>query len=233
MPDPAPLLQSQKNEVFLLVQESALDPSAFAWDTWLSENTEGAQVSVLIHQQSGYWFLFDRLTGKHWCAFSPGAEELRQERYPGSWPMLLDAVRMWLGYLKRETESPDLWAMLGEENALSAAASAELYGENTPFTAEERKRVEASLTEVRSLLIASHSINSEMLGHIDARLEYLEQASERLGRKDWLNVAFSVITNIIIVVAVPPETARNILNVAGAVLSWVMGGSPLLPSALH
>lgn len=233
MPEPAPLLQSQENEVFLAVRASGLDPSSFAWELQKSEHDNSNLVSVLSHKPTSYWYKFDMADEGHLCIFMPGKDTLRGGEYPGTWPNQMAYVRKWLTYLKREAEAPNLWAMLGEENALSAAASPELYSENTPFTAAERKRVEVSLVEVRSLLVASHNFNSEMLGRIDAHLEYLEQASERLGRKDWLNVAFSVITNIIIVVAIPPETARNILNVAGAVLSWVMGGSPLLPSALH
>jgi hypothetical protein len=233
MPDPAPLLQSQMNEVFASVKHSGLDPSEFVWERWTSERDESSDTSALIHRPSRYWFQFDMGDDGHYCIFSPGNETTREENYPGSWRMQMNYVESWLGYLKREIEAPDMWTMLAGGNTLSAAASPEQSDDNTAFTSAEQTRIEESLAEIRSVLLSSQSFNAETLGHIDARLEYLEQASERLGRKDWMNVAFSVITNIIIMVAIPPETARNILNVAGAVLGWVMGGSPLLPSTLH
>lgn len=233
MPEPAQLLQSQKNEVFLAVKESGLDPASFVWDRWESDNDENAIVSALVHQPTRYWFKFDMGDEGHLCAFSPAEDTLRGGEYPGNWNKEMSYVRKWLTYLKREAQAPDLWTMLSGDNTLSEAASPELSDDNAPFSVQERRRVENSLAEIRSLLIASTNLSDEMLGHVDARLEYLNKASERLGRKDWLNVAFSVITNIIIVVALPPETARNILNVAGTVLNWVLGGSPLLPSDLH
>lgn len=233
MAEPSPLLKSQENDVFLAVRASGLDPSTFKWEMKKSEADRSNLVSVLIHKPTEYWFMFDMGDDGHLCTYSPGEDTLFGGEYPGTWPNQMAYVRNWLGYLKREAEAPDLWAMLGEENALSAAASPEPYDENTPFTSVERKRVEATLSEIRSLLTASHSFSSEKLEQIDSRLAYLEAASERLGRKDWLNVAFSVVTNIILTVALPPDAARNIFNAAGALLSWVAGGSPILPTALH
>jgi hypothetical protein len=233
MATPGLLLQSQTNDVFIAVKAFGFDPSTFAWELRKSASGSGAVISALIHKPSDYWFRFDMGDEGHLCQFSPGDDTIEESNYPGNWRMQLDYVHNWLSYLKRETQSPDLWAMLSEGNTLSAAASLEVSGENTPFTASERTRIEASLGEIRSLLIASESVTTEKLAEIDAKLEYLEHASERLGRKDWLNVAFSVVTNIILTAAASPENARNILHVAGTVLSWVLGGTPLLPGGLH
>lgn len=190
-------------------------------------------VPVLWHTPSNSYFHFDLNNQKHWCEFSPGDQTPKEQHAPGSWSNQLANVGYWLTYLRREIQAPDLWAMLAGGSSLSAAAAPEQLSENAAFSVAERRRIEKSLAEIRSLLLASHDVSASSLKQVDARLEYLEQASERLGRKDWLNVALAVVVNIIMTAAVPPETARTILSGAGSILSWVLGGSPLLPNTLQ
>jgi len=123
--------------------------------------------------------------------------------------------------------------VLAGGSPLSEVAALAKDSANTPFSEAELKRVEASLAEIRKAVMASQSLTVEKLDRIDANLEYLKESAERLGRKDWLNVAVSVVINIITTAAVPPDTARHILTVAGTVLNWVLGGSPLLPHPLQ
>jgi hypothetical protein len=227
-----PLLPSQRNDVFLAIQENGFDPSAFQWTQFVSRFDQKALASVLRHTPSGFYFRFEVTGEGHWCKYSPAFETLTDENKTNLWQTQMEFVNHWLENLKREIQAADLWASLTGGNSLSVASSGH-FEDNAPFTASERKRVESSLAEIRALIVASHQVSAETLGEIDRRLEYLEESAGRLGRKDWLNVAFSIVTNIIVTAAIPPETARNILNVAGVVLGWVLGGSPVLPNPLH
>jgi hypothetical protein len=225
------LLKSQRNEVFQAIQESGIEVASFSWVRWASVWTRDLIVSRLKHDPTEGYFHFDLQQGKHWCRFSPGNEKAIDEGYPGSWPGQLAYVGRWLGYLKREFTATDLWAVLsGESTLVSAGSSA--TADNRPFTPAERSRVAQSLAEIRAFLISAHQVNEQSVRLIDERLKYLEEASERLGRKDWLNVAFSVIANIVVGAALAPEAARNVLNLAGTLLGWILGGTPILPNPL-
>jgi len=231
--EPGLLLQTQRNEVFEAVNAKGLDPRSFEWTQWSSKFKRGAQVSILRHNPSGLYFRFDFSNEGHWCEFSPGAQSPSEAHPSNTWFKQMDHVGSWLKYLRREIQAPDLWATLAGGSTLSAVAASAQPGENSPFSPPELKRIEGSLAEIRAAVIASHDISGDVLERIDANLTYLLESAERLGRKDWLNVAVSVVVNIIVTAAVPPETARHILTVAGSVLTWVLGGSPLLPNTLQ
>jgi len=233
MATPGLLLKSQRNEVFLAVQASGLEPNSFEWENALSEHDSHHAVSLLRHTPTASYFHFDLTAGgNHWCRYAPGSDTASHAATPGSWNQQVAHVGQWLAYLKRETEAPDLWATLSGGSTLSAATAPGQASENTPFSPAERSRIEGSLAQIRGFLVASH-VSRDALEQIDTRLAYLGEASERLGRKDWLNVALSVVVNIILLAAVPPDTARSILEMAGNALAWVLGGSPLLPKSLQ
>ena len=226
------LLQSQRNDVFQEAQRVGVDPRIFDWSQEESRFSR-APVSVLFHEASGFYFKFDQTEEGHYCKYSPGTQTTTEEGSPGSWTGQMGYVTRWLNNLKREIDAPDLWGTLAGGSPLSEVAALAKDSANTSFSEAELKRVEASLAEIRKAVMASQSLTVEKLDRIDANLEYLKESAERLGRKDWLNVAVSVVINIITTAAVPPDTARHILTVAGTVLNWVLGGSPLLPHPLQ
>jgi hypothetical protein len=92
---------------------------------------------------------------------------------------------------------------------------------NALFTVEERGRIHLAIGEIRVQLVSVVGTNAEQLAYIDARLQHLEEASERLGRKDWINMAVGIITNIVIGVSLAPEAARDLFQKAGTLLAWV------------
>ena len=129
------ILNSQKNEVLLTIQDIGLDPSEFQWATWSSNQTKYLMVSTVIHELTEYYFMFDFKDRKQFAEFSPGTEAQVEYDYPGSWTFQSVAVRKWLTSLKREIETPDLWAAIGEEKKLAEAASS-FEIPNSPFTTE-------------------------------------------------------------------------------------------------
>jgi hypothetical protein len=71
-----------------------------------------------------------------------------------------------------------------------------------------------------------HSVDPALL---ESRLNYLVEASERVGRKDWINLLISVLVGIVISAALPPETTRELFHLAGIVLRQIIN-MPLLLS---
>ena len=102
--------------------------------------------------------------------------------------------------------------------------------ENAPFTAAERHRLAASLEQVRREISARTELSAEQIDFVARKLIEMEAAAERLGRKDWINWALGTLTSIAVTAALDPEVAKLLFRVAGAALSWVVGGSiKLLP----
>ena len=111
------LLRSQSNEVFQVVKVLGFEPTGFRWQLVPSLRTSGLLVSQLSHT-SGSYFLFDQQVGKDYCTYTPGREKKVEHQYPGDWRTQRVYVRRWLENLKRETEQPDLWQMIGQEKQL-------------------------------------------------------------------------------------------------------------------
>lgn len=216
------ILQSQKNSILESIVNLGLNASDFEWREQESNYTK-AIISVLIHRPTNYYFSFEIQQGKHFAEFSPGETLAIERSFTGSWSYQWAYLDSWLIFLKRELESPDLWSAIAQESELINATNEE--DDNSPFNKEERKYIISGIDEIRQYLVKVHKINAEI---IEPRLKYLEDASERLGRKDWKNILLSVIIGIILNSTVTPESSREILRFVGAVLHQILRHLTLL-----
>jgi len=125
--------------------------------------------------------------------------------------------------VRREAESPDLWGSISKEaQILESAASSDTS--NASFTAEEKTYVVQGINEIKQYLLTAHKLDPEL---VESRLNYLVESSERVGRKDWINLLISVLIGIVINAALPPEATRELFRFVGTVLRQIID-TPLL-----
>ncbi len=216
------LLKSQSNQVFEALKSVGYEPSDFEWED-ATGPLSGTSVSQLVHKASKFYFVFDNSNGRIYSKWSPGNETLTQSEDTGGWQNQSGRFAQWLSYLKRETESPNLWeAISNEARILESAASSDTS--NVPFTAEEKAYILNGVNEVKQYLLTAHRVDPEL---VESRLSYLIESSERLGRKDWLNLLVSVLVSIAINAALPPETIREVFRFVGEALRQIIR-TPLL-----
>lgn len=215
------ILKSQANQLFEAISIAGLEPSEFEWKD--TGGLYGRQVSQLAHRNSGYYFTFDNSEGFN-SSFSPGKETLKEIHSNSGWGPQFEYFRRWLSYVNRETQSPDLWQAISREAQIleTAASSSE---PNTRFTSEEKEYLFKGLGEIRQYLLTAHKLDPEL---IESRLKYLVESSERVGRKDWLNLLISVLIGIVITAALPPEATRDLFRFVGSVLRQFIQGPLLL-----
>jgi hypothetical protein len=126
-------------------------------------------------------------------------------------------IAQWLAQLKQYVESyyttPDLWSAVKEDHKFMAAASSDF--ENRVFTGEEQAQIASHLDEIRAYIetTASH-LDESVNAHIDHQFTYLKAASNRLGRKDWLNVFISTLMSIAVAAAFAPNQAQDLFRLA-------------------
>jgi hypothetical protein len=150
MSDPN-LLQTQKNEVILIIKESWMNPLEF-------QLIEGrGWLPKVLHTPSGFDFVFSGDS----ILCSPGAEKVRQEVSRLNWLGKSEMLRNWLTYLKREIETPDLWASLSQAQELLSSESTEAV--NTPFTVDEQVQIKKTIEEIRVYITSTYSLSSEPL----------------------------------------------------------------------
>lgn len=201
------VLNSKRNEVYEQAKARGLNPSEFVWEERASKFINHTMVSVLTHRPTGFYYIFDIKGGLHWAEYSPGPEYAIEQILIGSWESQFRYVVKWLDYLKIEIESPDIWGAISQESELLDATVSD--DDNSPFTKNEKEDIFTGLKEIKQYLIDAHQINAEL---VESRLKYLEEATDRLGRKDWINILFSIIIGIILNATVSPESAREIFR---------------------
>ena len=224
MPEDATLLKSQRNNVFQSILQFSLNPIDFTWLTREDPRARLATISRLEHV-SGYYFQFSK-TASYW---SPDIERRHGERLDSagfSWDERLTQVREWLGYLKREVTSPDLWASLQEAQALQTAATSNNI-ENAPFTAAELITVELKLNELKEYIVGAAQLSNAQIKHLEDQMRYLAEASSLLGRKDWYNILISVLFSIVVAGVFAPDRAQELFQVVAGMFE------PLLRSVMQ
>jgi hypothetical protein len=101
---------------------------------------------------------------------------------------------------------------------------------NTPFSLEERHRIAASIDSIRTEIGRRTDISPQQLEFVSKKLDEMREASERLGRKDWMNLALGTLTSVVVTAALASPAAKAIFAAAGTALSWLFGtGLKLLP----
>jgi hypothetical protein len=95
--------------------------------------------------------------------------------------------------------------------------------ENTPFVREELDQIAASIKEIKMAMSARSDITPEQMRYLAEKLDEMQEASERLGRKDWIGYAIGTFTSIVVTAAFDPSAAKALLQTAGAALSWLFG----------
>jgi hypothetical protein len=225
------LLKSQKNEILVLIKQADLDPMEFDWEE--REETETYSLGEvthhfhrLIHKPSGYAALF----GENFLSYSPGEQRPQQTENKLNWVGKREAVHHWLMYLKREIDAPDLWASLAQGRELLGAEP--VGAVNTPFTADEQVQIKKTIEEIRVYITSTYSLASEPLAKVNRKLDYLIDASTRIGRIDWKNIFVGALLSLALQQLSPSGPGlRELFAAAGHLLRHVLGGviSPPLP----
>ena len=218
------LKRIQKNEVLTLVQHVGLNPVEFDWleedsTEYMDGEPFGFRISRLEHRPTQYYCRFGGLR----VEISPGPDDMVEyQEHRNDWVVKRDSAHLWLEELRKEVDAPDLWATIGQEKALSTAASSASL-DNRPFTAAEQNLIATKLNEIKASVLEGQQFDKEQAETIEREFAYLKQSSGRLGRKDWLNVLYGGLITVIVGVALAPDAARSLLRLAATAFQSLWG----------
>jgi hypothetical protein len=153
---------------------------------------------------------------------SGGPESYRLRR---KWDQVLELAQEWA----EEVKAPDLWNdLLHGQNRFTNAQYEDLG--NTLFTPDEQADISAQLQEIKEYVRATYSLSSEHMSRVEARLDEAEEASRRIGRKDWILLFSGVLFTLIVTDLVPPHVVQHMLAMAVQGLEHLFAGSGQPPS---
>ena len=148
-----------------------------------------------------------------------------------SWAKVDERVRRWAEEVTRDVDTPDLWADLQREREILAGAPYEDV-ENTPFTLDEQAEIADQVRQIKEFVKATYSLSAAKMLTLEAKLDDIEAAAGRIGRKDWQLLLYGVMFTVIVTVLLPPEAVQHILAMVLHGLDHLFSGGsgpPQLP----
>jgi hypothetical protein len=204
----------KRNGVFKAIQAAGFSPEEFNFD-------DSADEVILRHRSTGATFTYSGTAGNYVSSFVAG-DAMGPELTNYSWEGLIERVRLWLSDVKHDVETPDLWAELGRRGDLAFSASDSTL-QNTPFAPNEREEIAEQLNKFRANANAAFALSEHQAEELDERVDYLIDATERLGRKDWLNSCIGSIFGYVLAVAFPPDMARHLFDMLAISIGHLFG----------
>jgi hypothetical protein len=142
---------------------------------------------------------------------------------PFSWIVLEARVQDWAEDVKRDVETPDLWAELKREGEiLSGARYADV--QNTPFTPDEQAQIAEQLEQIKRSAQTTYALPDAQMRRLVAKLDEVLAASGRMGRKDWVLLFGGAMLGLILTDLLPPSAAQSILMTVLHGLEHLFGG---------
>jgi hypothetical protein len=210
------LKRVEKNQLLELIAEHDFQPSEFRL-------TQDDRSTIVDHASSSSRFTISRA----WAPLTAEAKIGNSEtlHLPDSWLDVKFEFGRWLDDVKVELDTPDLWEELrrGSE-LLSLGLHRDLA--NAPFSPTEQAQIAQQLTEIKQYVKKNCELTSEQTARIDLRFDDAEEASRRLGRKDWILLFGGALFGLVLSAVVPPEVMQHVLIMTEQGLRHLFGGGP-------
>jgi len=193
----------ESNSLFETIVETGLNPAEFSL-------RPQAKWPGVVHETSGsYFFLKFDLWSRAKYQITTRVGEGRSSFKAGlSWDDVIKHAKAWCEQVK----APDLWANLDQAAHIFAGANQSDRTDNSTFTQDEQKQITAQLQKTKNQLKEKFELTDEQMTHITERLDEVAEASERIGRKDWLLLFGGTIFNLIVTDTVTPGVAGHIFT---------------------
>jgi hypothetical protein len=189
----------------------------------------------IVHQPTGYVF-YAALVGNayHTLRYSVNkrAEMVSRSESNLDWntvPLitrtsLIDQIVRW----GREAKERVAGLRQGDFDS-GAAEVAYASGDNSRFTVAEQYEIARQLRMVRESLEQNFELSAAKIKRVEERLDEAEEASRRLGRKDWILLFSGAVFSLILTDVITPAAAQHVfaMLIHGAGHLFTSGSGPV------
>jgi hypothetical protein len=227
----------QRNEIFTALVKSGMNPE----DCHLQLRRQNYSQKVrLLHKPTRSYFDIseDRVDRAEQCYWFRGrigtATDWDRWYGRGAFEELTEAIRTWVQEVDYLINNADLWEEMRRQSRDTANNFAHTAVNNLPFDEREQAQIAARVHAIKQHVRVTYELSSDQLSGIDRKLDEIKEASERVGRKDWLMMLQGAAFGLIVQDSVPPHIVQNIVTMALQGLAHFIGigASPLpLPPA--
>jgi len=226
------LLNVHKQEIFDLLKQRKIDPLHF--ELTVGELNQGSirnrRYSILRSKfRKDFHFSFAPSGDRFLVVCSPGKGQRQSHLGQLDWENCIPYVMDWARTVERELNTPDPWESLPKiaENAELAVTPGTA---NTPLTYSEVQQIQRAIADMRRLFVATSKQSLENETAIREQMDALQLASERMGRKDWVNLAIGTVVSLALQVAASPETIKAAFEILRRAVTGIVD---LLPTVVE
>ncbi len=145
------------------------------------------------------------------------------------WPTVEERVERWARDVKRDVDTPDLWAEVQAEREIFTGDSF-VDDDNSSFSQDEQAEIVEQVRVIKVFVQTSHVHDDAQWRSIEAKLDYIQEAAGRIGRKDWWLLVLGVMFELIATGLLPPNAVRDIITAAFHALGHLFKmPPPMLP----
>jgi hypothetical protein len=236
MPRDNLLIKHQWNELATAIEGSTLPPNDFTAGLQECSRLEwkGLYPSIL-HREPPYGFAIQeyrsisgrKLEGvRYTIVRRPGGQRQIEWHSNMNWVSVVAWFKHWLDDLKRELETPDLWAAGFTANPATFSVPPPV--ENSPFTAAEQQQLRDQLDQILGAILTTQDLTDDQARIVRADLDYLKGAVGRIGRWDWLQVVIGTVGGWVLTSALPPDKVSEIWAHFAPIMAAMGQAVPLL-----
>jgi hypothetical protein len=206
------------------------------WRTIATEGLNANDFQVDVSELRGYtWKLYHKPTGQalhashsYTDADAHGSADILRTQPYGKRVAYQDIyAEDYIGIVRdwaEELKAAKVKELLRGDGSAPSGFADDQTGENTPFTPAERADIINQLRAIHDSVRRNYRLSAEQLAAIDKRLQEAEEASKRLGRKDWQSLFYGIVFGLIVNDAVPPDVAQHIFTGVINGIAHLLGG---------
>jgi hypothetical protein len=219
--------KAQRNDVFRAVEAGDLDPAE-------CEFGYGGHSAWLRHSPSNSDLGIGGDGHDHYICRSQIGEDEPKQYGAGNWEGVPPLIQQWASGVKRYAEIsaqiPDLWAELQRNKEFLTDARYD-NDENMPFSPDEQAVITQGLRAIKEDSQQKYSLTDDQMEHFAAKLDEIEEASRRIGRKDWVLLFYGALFSLGITNVLSSDAVYHILGSFLQSLGYFfgIGGPPPIP----
>ena len=96
---------------------------------------------------------------------------------------------------------------------------------NSAFTPIEIGQISDSLNQIRHEMALRNDVIAEQLDLINRKLDDIESAAHRMGKKDWMVYTAGTLTSMLVNAAIDTDVGKALFEVTNDALSWFFDGA--------
>lgn len=219
------MLKEHKNDIYRTIQDVGLNPTTFILKDSIIDNFHISTLTLIgtdmafifkIHEESWWGFKF------RYTQFKPNypLSEWKPSG-PKSYYEYYYALKHFVRWLKtdlnkyiEDNQTVNKWNDFQFETNIFDLTQIK-FTNNAKFTSVESQSISESLVKLKKLMLENFAFTNNQLQFMNERLEYLDKATNRLMKFDWVNTMVSIMVSIAINMTFDTDTGKKFFELIG------------------